>query len=69
LAPEVRALVDRQLVGGWLTRRGAVRVHRLAWTVADLRERDVPGTEEAVLALRLRSGDPLPVDALTSDLR
>ena len=30
-------LLDDQVYAGRLTRRGAVRVHRLAWTVADLR--------------------------------
>jgi magnesium chelatase family protein len=66
LPTQARALVDRQLVGGWLTRRGSVRVHRLAWTVADLRGHDEPGQEETVLALHLRSGDPLPLEALHS---
>ncbi len=64
LTPDARALVDHQVTGGWLTRRGSVRVHRLAWTVADLRARDRPGVEETVLALRLRAGDPLPLDDL-----
>ena len=47
-----------------MTRRGAVRVHRLAWTVADLADRACPGVVETELALRLRSGDPLPLEAL-----
>jgi magnesium chelatase family protein len=64
LAADAQALVDHQLTGGWLTRRGAVRVHRLAWTVTDLAERDRPGPDETALALRLRSGDPLPLQAL-----
>jgi len=59
-----QAMVDHQLTAGWLTRRGAVRVHRLAWTVADLAGRDVPGPPETELALRLRSGDPLPLGSL-----
>ena len=64
LPPPARALVERQLSAGWLTRRGAVRVHRLAWTVADLEGRDEPGPRETTLALQLRSGDPLPLEAL-----
>ena len=35
------------------------RVHRLAWTVADLAEVDRPGVAEAEVALRLRTGQPL----------
>ena len=34
-------------------------MHRLAWTVADLRGVDRPGADELDVALRLRSGDPL----------
>jgi magnesium chelatase family protein len=34
-------------------------VHRLAWTVADLRGVDRPGLDELEVALRLRRGDPL----------
>jgi hypothetical protein len=50
----------RQAVPG-LDRRA---LHRLAWTVADLRAVDVPGEDEVDTALRLRSGDALPVAAL-----
>ncbi len=57
-------LVDEQLYGGRLTRRGAVRVHRLAWTVADLAGVDRPGIGEVSIALCLRHGDPLPIAAL-----
>ena len=52
-------LVDDHLWKGRLTRRGVTRVHRLAWTVADLAEVDRPGVAEAEVALRLRNGDPL----------
>ncbi len=48
-----------QLYDGRLSRRGATRVHRLAWTVADLRRLDRPGLDEVDTALRLRTGDPL----------
>jgi len=64
LTSDAQALVDHQLAGGWLTRRGSVRVHRLAWTVADLLGVDRPGADETVLALQLRSGDPLPLEVL-----
>ncbi len=64
LPPDAQALVDHHLAGGWLTRRGAVRVHRLAWTVADLAGRDRPSAGDTGVALRLRSGDPLPVEVL-----
>jgi magnesium chelatase family protein len=41
-------------------------VHRVAWTVADLRGLDVPTADEVAVALALRSGEPLPADAVTS---
>ncbi|WP_238993513.1 YifB family Mg chelatase-like AAA ATPase [Nocardioides caldifontis] len=61
-----QGLVDQHLGEGRLTRRGAARVHRLAWTVADLRGLDEPGTAEVDTALRLRAGEPLPVSALAT---
>ena len=51
--------VDNQLFGGRLSQRGGVRVHRLAWTVADLAGIEQPGEAEVDVALRLRAGDPL----------
>lgn len=60
-----QALVDRAISEGRLTRRGAVKVHRLAWTIADLRGIDVPGQCEAKTALDLRQGHPLTVKAVT----
>lgn len=59
LTPAATDLVDDQLWKGRLTRRGVTRVQRLAWTVADLAGVDQPGTAEADIALRLRSGAPL----------
>ena len=59
LAPAAQALVDAQLMAGRLTRRGLVRVHRLAWTVADLAGVDRPGEPETDTALRLRNGDAI----------
>lgn len=65
LAPAGQQLVDTELFSGRLSSRGAVRVHRLAWTVADLAAvrtgADVwPGGDEVQLALSLRTGNPLP---------
>ncbi len=57
-------LLNGELAAGRLTRRGATRVHRLAWTVADLRDADLPGVEEVLVALRLRTGQPLQLTAL-----
>ena len=62
---EAQAMVDDAVRHGQLTRRGAVKVHRLAWTVADLRDRDLPGPDEAKVALDLRQGDALPTAAVT----
>ena len=62
---EAQAMVDDAVRRGQLTRRGAVKVHRLAWTVADLRGRDVPGSTETTIALDLRQGDALPSAAVT----
>lgn len=51
--------LDAAVYGGHLTRRGAVRVHRLAWSVADLRCLGQPGLDELDVALRLRAGEDL----------
>ncbi len=59
LADDAQRLVDDELYAGRLTRRGAARVHRLAWTVADLHRVDHPGLVEVDVALRLRAGEPL----------
>jgi magnesium chelatase family protein len=64
LPAEAEALVDDRVYAGALTRRGATRVHRLAWTVADLRGADEPGIDEVDTALRLRSGEPLMLATL-----
>ena len=37
-----------------------MRVHRVAWSVADLAGVDRPGVDELDVALRLRSADPAP---------
>lgn len=64
LDTEGESLVDDRLYSGRLTRRGATRVHRLAWTLADLREVEQPGAAEVDVALRLRTGEPLPLIAV-----
>lgn len=58
-----QALTER-VYAGRLTRRGATRVHRLAWTVADLSDAAGPGTRELEIALCLRLGEPLSLEAL-----
>ena len=50
--------VDRALELGALTARGYGRVLRLAWTLADLAEADVPGPEHVGHALTFRLGVP-----------
>lgn len=65
LTKAAQRLVDDRLYSGRLSRRGATRVHRLAWTVADLVGVNQPDVEEADTALRLRSGQPLLLAALT----
>ncbi len=59
LLPDGAVLLDQLLVDGRLTQRGAVRSHRLAWTIADLAGTEAPGRAETEVALKLRSGDPL----------
>lgn len=66
LTDDATAVLDRETFAGRLTRRGATRVHRLAWTIADLAGVERPGVRELDLALCLRSGEPLPVDALAA---
>lgn len=62
LTPQAADALVSAVVTGRLTRRGAVRVHRLAWTLADLAGGDRPGVTEVMTALALRSGDPLRQD-------
>jgi magnesium chelatase family protein len=67
-----QALLDGALTRGRLTRRGATRVHRMAWTLADLDpallgdagERPGPDAQAVDLAIRLRTGAPVPDAAL-----
>ncbi|HET7173936.1 MAG TPA: YifB family Mg chelatase-like AAA ATPase [Nocardioidaceae bacterium] len=55
LGPEPSGLVEDAVAEGRLTQRGADRVVRLAWTVADLAGRRTPSVADMVEALRLRS--------------
>jgi magnesium chelatase family protein len=57
-------LLDERVFAGGLTRRGATRVHRLAWTLADLYGLARPDIAELDVALRLRAGDPLALASL-----
>jgi magnesium chelatase family protein len=64
LHKDAQALIDVETYRGRLSARGAVRVMRMAWTVADLASvrlgADVhPGVDEVGVALRLRTGQPL----------
>lgn len=64
LTADAQRLIDEACYRGRLTARGAVRVARLAWSVADVASvrfgTDLtPGVEEVTSALRLRAGEPL----------
>ena len=54
-----RVALDSQLRSHQLSARSADRVLGLSWTVADLRCRDVPDTDDVELALALRRDTPL----------
>jgi magnesium chelatase family protein len=56
--------LDQEVYGGALTRRGATRVHRVSWSVADLRGLERPGLAELEVALRLRTAAPLDLDMI-----
>jgi magnesium chelatase family protein len=59
LVAQAQTKLDQQMFGGRLTQRGAVRVHRIAWTLADLAGVEQPGLAEVDTAMRLRAGEPL----------
>ena len=68
LTEQAQRRLDTELYAGSLTRRGATRVHRLAWTVADLAGGTAaPGPAELDTALRLRTGRPLELRALVRE--
>jgi magnesium chelatase family protein len=54
LAPPTTRILDHALERGVLTARGYDRVLRLAWTLADLAGRDLPGADDIGQALGLR---------------
>jgi magnesium chelatase family protein len=54
--PSALPVLERHLSGGWLTARGADRVLRIAWTLADLAERDRPSRHDMFAALTMRLG-------------
>ncbi|HEY3531059.1 MAG TPA: YifB family Mg chelatase-like AAA ATPase [Nocardioides sp.] len=58
------ARLEQEVLAGRLSRRGAVRVHRVAWTVADLRGRAVPTVSDVDTAFRLRQGEALLQDSV-----
>ncbi len=64
LTEAAERMLDTEIYSAGLTRRGAVRVHRLAWTVADLGDVARPGPDELDVALRLRKGHPLQLSTL-----
>jgi magnesium chelatase family protein len=59
LSPAAQRAVDDAMYKGELSRRGATRVQRLAWTIADLAGADAPSVEHTRTAVALRQGDPL----------
>jgi magnesium chelatase family protein len=64
LAEGPRRVVEAAVGLGRLSRRGATRVHRLAWTVADLAGHEQPTADDTEAALALRLGEPLRLRAL-----
>lgn len=65
MSPWAQARVDDEVYAGRLSRRGATRVHRVAWTIADLSGESRPDRHEVEIALQLRTGAPLQVHDLT----
>lgn len=74
VADAAQRLLDQETYGGRLSARGAVRVLRVAWTVADLASvhtgREItPGVDEVDTALRLRTGAALDLSAVLGGAR
>jgi magnesium chelatase family protein len=69
LLPDAVRRLDTEVYGGTLTRRGGTRVHRVAWSVADLRGLAQPGLDELEVALRLRAGADLDLSMLRTERR
>ena len=55
--PDSLGSVDEAVDRGRLSARGVDKVLRLAWTIADLAGRDVPGRDELAIALAMRRGE------------
>lgn len=64
LSPRGLGRLEKAVYSGRLTRRGATRVHRVAWTLADLWGIEEPDLYEVEVALALRLGDAVPLEAL-----
>ncbi|MDN5745322.1 MAG: YifB family Mg chelatase-like AAA ATPase [Nocardioidaceae bacterium] len=69
VTPAGQRRLDTETYGGRLSARGAVRVLRVAWTVADLASgcsgaEVTPGVDEIEVALRLRTGLPLDLHSI-----
>jgi magnesium chelatase family protein len=64
MTAEATRHLDVEVYGGSLTRRGATRVHRVAWSIADLRGLSQPGLDEFEVARRLRTGADLDLAML-----
>jgi magnesium chelatase family protein len=56
---DVSALVEHRVQVGALTARGADRVFRIAWTLADLAGRAAPSCDDVHAAMALRTSEPL----------
>lgn len=60
LASALTDALERAVQQQGLSRRGAIRVHRMAWTLADLAGRAAPDLSHVETALALRTGAALP---------
>ncbi|RYE77802.1 MAG: ATP-binding protein [Myxococcales bacterium] len=59
MVPEAMSALRTHVLKGRLTQRGGVRVHRVAWSVADLFGLERPDQDCLITALALREGAPL----------
>lgn len=64
LEPDAAAKLRTAVLSGRLTQRGGVRVHRVAWSVADLLGLARPDLPCLNMALDLREGTPLTTSAM-----
>ncbi len=56
--PDGVGTVDEAMDRGRISARGADKILRLAWTIADLAGKDRPGGDELAVALAMRQGEP-----------